>query len=363
VAVAGSTSAFSNHLVKMVNPLPTIVRHVALELPDDAAIAEAAEILQSGGLVAFPTETVYGLGANALDAAAVERIFLAKGRPSNNPVIVHVADAADARELTSAWPVEAEKLAAAFWPGPLTLVLPKRDTIPDIITAGGSTVGVRVPAHPVALALLRAAQIPLAAPSANRSMQVSPTTAQHVLSSLNGRIEMVLDAGPTSGGLESTVLDLTVDPPRILRPGLVTIAQLQVAIGPIASVTEAKVATAEPLRSPGQLERHYAPKAWLICCADSPEVLVNKLLGDVKKVGWLRLTQYGKLPTKPADGRLQIIEMPADAAQYSHRLYAALHELDDAGVESIVVDLPPATDEWLAVHDRLRRASSPENVQ
>src|SRR5262249_54199520 len=153
----------------------------------------------------------------ALDAAAVEKIFLAKGRPANNPVIVHVADAVGARQLTAIWPEIAEQLAAAFWPGPLTLVLPKRDSVPSVVTAGGPTVGLRVPGHPVALALLQATQIPLAAPSANRSMRVSPTTAQHVLAGLAGRVEMVLDAGPTSGGLESTVLDLTTTPPRLLR--------------------------------------------------------------------------------------------------------------------------------------------------
>src|SRR5262245_392133 len=185
--LAALTSACSKQLAEMFNPHSTILRQVSLENPDAAIIAKATGILHRGGLVAFPTETVYGLGANALDAAAVEKIFLAKGRPANNPVIVHVADAAAARKLATHWPEIAEKLSSAFWPGPLTLVLPKQDTIPSIVTAGGGTVAVRVPAHPVALALLKAAQIPLAAPSANRSTQVSPTTAQHVLTSLTGR--------------------------------------------------------------------------------------------------------------------------------------------------------------------------------
>jgi L-threonylcarbamoyladenylate synthase len=343
----------------MVNPLPTIVRRVSPEKPDDAAIAEAAEILRRGGLVAFPTETVYGLGANALNAAAVERIFLAKGRPANNPVIVHVADAAAARELTSTWPSTAEKLAAAFWPGPLTLVLPKRDAIPDIVTAGGPTVGIRVPAHPVALALLQSVQLPLAAPSANRSLQVSPTTAQHALSGLGGRVELIIDAGPTSGGLESTVLDLTVDPPRLLRPGLVTTTQLEAVIGPIASAASQMPATKVPLRSPGQLERHYAPRARLIGCTIASEARVKELLDGVNQVGWLRLTPGGTVSNERPDSGLRIVEMPRDAAQYSRRLYSALHDLDDAGVQWIVVDLPPVTDEWLAVHDRLRRASTP----
>ncbi len=348
----------------MFNPHPTIVRQVSLESPEPAIIAEAADILRRGGLVAFPTETVYGLGANALDAAAVEKIFLAKGRPANNPVIVHVADAAAAQQLTTVWPNVAQRLAAAFWPGPLTLVLPKRAEVPSIVTAGGSTVGVRVPAHPVALALLQTAQIPVAAPSANRSMQVSPTTAQHVFSGLEGRIELVLDAGPTSGGLESTVLDLTVSPPKLLRPGLVTFAQLQQAIGPIVANTAEKPtkseslnAAAEPAKSPGLQQRHYAPRAELIRSVAPSDTLVQNLLHQVKKVGWLRLG-IGDTPFLQNKSQIQIIEMPFNAADYSKRLYAAFHELDHAGFDCIVVDLPPETDEWLAVHDRLRRASS-----
>ncbi|MCC7085183.1 MAG: threonylcarbamoyl-AMP synthase [Pirellulales bacterium] len=340
----------------MVNPPATAIGHGSLKKPNEATIADAAEILRRGGLVAFPTETVYGLGANALDASAVGKIFRAKGRPANNPLIVHVADAAAARQLTLAWPAAAEQLAAAFWPGPLTLVLPKRPAIPDMVTAGGATVGIRVPAHPVALALLTTATIPLAAPSANRSMQVSPTTAQHVQSGLEGHVELILDAGPTSGGLESTVLDLTVDPPRILRPGLVTVAQLQRVVGPIEANP---ISTSQPRRSPGLLQRHYAPKATLICCAESSETLIEQLLNDDQRVGWLRLAHQEARSTDFADGRLQIVEMPADAVQYSRRLYATLHDLDDAGVQWIVVDTPPSTDEWLAVRDRLSRASTP----
>ncbi len=211
----------------------TVVRQVSAEHPQEAAIAEAAEVLRRGGLVALPTETVYGLGANALEAGAVQAIFAAKERPPRNPVIVHVADAEAARALAAAWPERAGQLAERFWPGPLTLVLPKRPVVPDIVTAGGATVGLRVPAHRVALALLKAADVPIAAPSANRSSRVSPTTAAHVLADLEGRIDMILDAGPTSGGLESTVLDLTVEPPRVLRPGLVSVAQLEEVIGPV----------------------------------------------------------------------------------------------------------------------------------
>ena len=193
-------------------------------------------MLRGGGLAAFPTETVYGLGANALDAAAVARIFAAKGRPANNPLIVHLADAAQVREIAADWPESASRLAERFWPGPLTLVLPRRDIVPDIVTARGPTVAVRVPAHPVAQALLRAAALPLAAPSANRSTELSPTRAEHVLRGLEGRIDLLLDGGPTAGGIESTVLDVTIMPPRLLRPGLIGVAQLEAVIGPLMRV-------------------------------------------------------------------------------------------------------------------------------
>src|SRR5262249_53360113 len=184
--------------------------------PQGAIIGEAAAILRRGGLVAFPTETVYGLGASALDPAAVARIFAAKGRPPNNPLIVHVAHAGQARQSTAQWRPSADPLPGAFWPGPLSIVLPRGLCVPDIVTAGGATVAIRVPAHPVALALLREADLALAAPSANRSSYLSPTRAEHVVKGLSGRVDLVLDAGPTSGGLESTVLDLTTSPPRLL---------------------------------------------------------------------------------------------------------------------------------------------------
>src|SRR4051794_39087740 len=206
--------------------------------PDPADVAVAAAVLHRGGLVAFPTETVYGLGANALDAAAVARIFAAKGRPATNPLIVHVAAAEHVWSVAADWPAVAARLAERFWPGPLTLVLPKAAAVPDAVTAGGPTVAVRVPAHPVALALLRAAGVPLAAPSANRSTELSPTTAGHVLHGLGGRIDLVLDAGPTAGGIESTVLDVTTNPPRLLRPGLVTPAMIEAVIGPIRRASE-----------------------------------------------------------------------------------------------------------------------------
>lgn len=330
------------------------MRRVSADRPEPAIIGEAADVLRRGGLVAFPTETVYGLGANALDDAAVQSIFEAKGRPTNNPIIVHVADAAAARELVSNWPERAERLAELFWPGPLTLVLPRQPSIPGVVTARGPTVGVRVPAHPVALALVKAAGIPIAAPSANRSARVSATTAEHVLRGLKGRVDLVLDGGPTPGGLESTVLDLTSNPPRLLRPGLVSVDDLEAVIGP---VEVAGLPKGEQLRSPGMLERHYAPRVALVGVEGSAEGYVAQLLKDGKRIGWLRLIRKAEGGRRKAEHGVVEIEMPDDVAAYSARLYAALHELDDAGVGCIVVDLPPQQDQWMAVRDRLRRAA------
>jgi L-threonylcarbamoyladenylate synthase len=322
--------------------------------PEPERIARAAEILRGGGLVAFPTETVYGLGANALDRAAIGRVFAAKGRPANNPIIVHVPDAAAALSLVADWPLAAERLAARFWPGPLTLVLFKSEKVPGEVTAGGPTVAVRVPAHPVALALLKAADIPLAAPSANRSSRLSPTRATHVLRDLAGRIDLLLDGGPTAGGLESTVLDLTSMPPRLLRPGLVSVRDIEAVIGPILHAQGPLVAD-QPLRSPGQLPRHYAPRASLECVpTDEAERRVQELRRAGQRVGWVRLSEK---PAKTADAELVVV-LPAQAPGYAAGLYDALHALDDAGVDRIVVELPPNGEEWLAIHDRLRRASA-----
>ena len=201
--------------------------------PEAATIARAAALLGQGRLVCFPTETVYGLGANALDPAAVNRIYEAKGRPAHNPLIVHVADAAAAQRLVTAWPEAAERLAAKWWPGPLTLVLPKSREVPTEVTAGLGTVAIRVPAHPVALALLKAAGVPVAAPSANRSGELSPTTAEHVQRSLGDLVPMILDAGPTTVGIESTVIDLSDRAPVLLRPGMVTREEIEALIGPV----------------------------------------------------------------------------------------------------------------------------------
>jgi L-threonylcarbamoyladenylate synthase len=365
-------------------------------LPVDAdAIARAASILRAGGLVAFPTETVYGLGANAQDTNAVAKIFAAKGRPASNPLIVHVADITEAKQLVSAWPAIANTLAQRFWPGPLTLVLPRAVQVPDSVTAGGPTIAIRIPAHPVALALLHACRLPLAAPSANRSTQLSPTTAQHVMRGLSDSIDLLLDAGPTTGGLESTVLDVTTDPPRLLRPGLITVAQIEAAIGPITY--QANADAAEVARSPGQMARHYAPRTPLQIASDS-HVLVEALNTKGSRLGWvtylpspLPLYSGGEgpgvrglvspiihdvqpndaIPPHPnplppstgGEGAPQVwrILLPADPLSYAARLYAALHQLDAAGLDRIIVETPPTGDDWLAIHDRLQRASEPHS--
>ena len=318
--------------------------------PDPAAIAEAARALRDGRLVAFPTETVYGLGAHGLDARAVERIYEAKGRPAYNPVILHVADAQAARGLAAHWPAAAEGLAARYWPGPLTLVLRRAAIVPDIATAGLDAVGIRVPAHPVALALLVAAQIPVAAPSANRSTELSPTSADHVARALGDRVDVLLDGGDTTLGIESTVLDLTGERPVLLRPGLLTREELELLIGPIDLPAHQPEGDA-PRRAPGQLERHYAPRAEL------EVVPADELL---ERVGRATDALTGVLPRTvhvgPRDG-LVVIRMPASPRLYAHRLYAALHELDDQGCRHVFVEAVPTEATWEGVRDRLARAS------
>jgi L-threonylcarbamoyladenylate synthase len=311
--------------------------------PAPGAIAEAAAVLRLGGLVAIPTETVYGLAADATNPEAVARIFAAKGRPSFNPLIVHVSDPAMARRCVAAWPGRAEQLAARFWPGPLTMVLPRSPIVPDEVTGGLGTVGVRMPAHPVARALIAAVGRPLAAPSANRSTGVSPTLARHVLKDLDGRIDLVLDAGPTPLGLESTVADLTVEPPRVLRPGAITAEQL-------GATTLDVHAPARPA-SPGLLAVHYAPR--------TPAVRVEpEALAELTWPAAATLIVLGTpdLPPIPAQVRRHDLPEPEAAARNFYRL---LHESDEAGVDLLVLVPPPDRPVWRAIRDRLRRATRP----
>ena len=320
--------------------------------PEAAALRQAAETLRRGGLVAFPTETVYGLGAHALDPDAVARIYAAKGRPGYNPLIVHVADAYAARALTSAWPREADALAAAFWPGPLTLVLPKNDAVPDAVTAGLPSVALRVPAHPVAHALLRMAALPVAAPSANRSTEVSPTTAQHVVRSLGERVDVIVDGGPCPVGIESTVLSLAGPVPTLLRPGTISVDDLRPVIGDVLLPSSSPdAAAARP--SPGMLDRHYAPRAELRLF----ESMENARLpggSDAKTaavlIGPPRLTA---IPPE-----MDVVRMPESPAEYASALYGTLHDLDEQGYARVWVQQPPDAPAWAGVRDRLRRAAT-----
>jgi L-threonylcarbamoyladenylate synthase len=319
-------------------------------------IAEAAAVIRAGGLVAFPTETVYGLGANALDEAAARRVFAAKERPADDPLIVHLASPADLASVAVRRPPWLDELAARFWPGPLTLVLARAAAVPLVVTAGGETVAVRVPSHPAARALIEAAGVPIAAPSANRFGRTSPTTAAHVLEDLDGRIEMVLDGGPTEVGLESTVLDLTSDPPVVLRPGGVTVEQLRAVLGDHLAVGGATVA--DP-RSPGTHLRHYAPRARLDlfdgpgaarAAADHAERLVR----EGRRVGAL-LFAGDPIPDR-AD--VHVLGDPPE-----RWLYAGLRSLDAAGVEVIVARMPAPDGLGLALRDRLRRAAEGRVLQ
>lgn len=321
------------------------VRAVDPRAPADAAVQEAAARIRAGGLVAFPTETVYGLGAHALDADAVRAIFTAKGRPATNPVIVHVTDARAARALVRTWPALAERAAAAFWPGPLTLVLPRAEGVPDAVTAGLDAVALRVPAHPVAQALLAASGVPIAAPSANRSNAVSPTTAAHVQASLGARAGLILDGGPCAVGLESTVLDLTGAAPVVLRPGGVPLGALREVLGTV-TLAARRVAENEARVAPGQMARHYAPGARVQLYHGAPPAPVATPFGAIVRTG-------------DVPGATPLVRLPADPAGYGRGLYAALHAVDAAGCQAVLVELPPMDDAWAAVHDRLSRAAAP----
>ncbi|HEV8633595.1 MAG TPA: L-threonylcarbamoyladenylate synthase [Chloroflexota bacterium] len=324
------------------------------------AVREAAEVIRRGGLVAFPTETVYGLGANALDDAAVRRVFVAKERPADDPLIVHLASAADLAAVCARLPPDLADLARRFWPGPLTVVLPRGPAVPPSVTAGGETVAVRVPAHPVARSLIEAAERPIAAPSANRFARPSPTTAEHVLQDLDGRIDLVLDDGPTPLGVESTVLDLTGGQPRILRPGGVTAEQLQAVLGD--RLAAPAVQTADR-RSPGTAERHYSPRARLDLF-DGPGAAAAvarraaELAARGERVGVLAFAG-DPVAVAPPPGVLVETLGPEDALdEAARRLYAALRALDARGVDAIVGRMPRPGGLGLALRDRLRRAAS-----
>ena len=330
--------------------------------PADLGLQEAAELIRRGDLVAFPTETVYGLGADAGNASAIEKIYQVKGRPANNPLIVHVPDVAAAQSYSAGFSPIAVAFAQAFWPGPLTLVLPRNDRICPAVSAGKTTVAIRCPSNPVAQELLRAAGRPIAAPSANRSGHTSPTTAQHVYDELAGRIALILDGGACGVGLESTVVDVTGTSPAILRPGAVTQAMLARCLAaagfstPVAVLTKhAGNSTNEPLDSPGQLESHYAPRTAAYRFYASDLRRLNAYLPTMRnqRIGMLCLESFAA----PA-GLAKILVLPAAEQACARALYGALRELDTAGCDVLLIQCPEnSVGVWAAIEDRLRRAT------
>ncbi|MBV8488426.1 MAG: threonylcarbamoyl-AMP synthase [Planctomycetaceae bacterium] len=320
--------------------------------PSPQALEEAASILRGGGLVAFATETVYGLGAVATNSAAVERIFQAKGRPAGNPLIVHLEEIDQARPYVADWPESAACLAAQFWPGPLTLVLRRSSLIPPVVSAGRETVALRVPVTKVARMLIAAAGQPLAAPSANTSNRISPTCAAHVLADLDGRIEMVLESGHTSIGLESTVLDLTTYPPRILRPGPIGPEEIERGLGRGDRVefSHHDPSSAQAPVSPGMLPRHYAPLTRAIRLESARE-LANLACPERTAVV---VFAKPELPDLPGFAQRVDLEDPETAGR---SLYSIMHRLDECGLELIVVVMPPDLPAWRTIRDRLIRAA------
>ena len=316
---------------------------------------QAAELLRAGGIIALPTETVYGLAANALDSKAVSKIFKVKGRPANNPIIVHVANIEMAKRCVVKWPTIADKLAKSFWPGPLTLVLPRANEIPDIVTAGGATVGIRWPSHPFIQAVIRECGFPLAAPSANLSSRVSPTNAGHVRKQLGGKIPLIVDGGQSQVGIESTVLDLTVSPPRILRPGMIHVKSLAAVCGPIQN---SKLKTKNlALRSPGLLEKHYSPKAKLLVLNWRDDADLRSQLSTFNfHPSTCFIIAHTHLPS--AEGFMLVSVIPHDAEAFARAIYAELHRCDEMGAKLIVVEAPPVAPEWSGIADRLRRAAA-----
>lgn len=311
-----------------------------------AQIHAAVAALRRGEVIGLPTETVYGLAADATQVDAVRRIFALKGRPADHPLIVHVAGAEALETWTSAPSPLAKRLADAFWPGPLTLILPRSARVPDVVTGGQDTVGLRCPDHPVALALLREFGGGLAAPSANRFGRISPTSAAHVRAEFPSGVDIVLDGGDCEVGIESTILDLSSDTPRILRPGRISAGQIEALIGPVAQDR-----SEHSPRASGTLEAHYAPRTPLLVLpgpALRREATEQSAFG--KRIGLLALDD---LPANAVG-----ISLPREPRAYAHGLYAALRELDAQGHQLLLVEQPPEGGDWLAVQDRLRRASA-----
>lgn len=323
-----------------------------------AAVEQAAARLAAGDVVAVPTETVYGLAAHALNPDAVARLFALKGRPAHNPIIVHVASATMARACSSAWPPLADALGAAFWPGPLTLVVPRSEQIPPLVTAGGSTVGVRWPQHPFMQAVIRRCGFPLAAPSANLANRLSPTSARHVQAQLGDVLPLIVDGGDCNVGIESTVVDVTGPTPVILRPGMIAEPEiLRAAASSLPITTPTPPDPGNVLRSPGQLERHYAPRARLVVWSwKEEEDLLRQLSGIDLPGSNIHVLAHTRIPLS---GRLSHVKLiPDDPEAFARALYAELHRCDEEGAEMIVVEALPEGPAWMGIADRLRRATA-----
>lgn len=350
--------------------IDTKIVHIDPFHPEQEIIEQAAEMIRGGAVVVFPTETVYGLGADALQPSALERIFAAKGRPFNDPLIVHIAEEQTLERLTTSIPELARKLADVFWPGPLTMILPRNPLVPLLVTAGLDTVAVRMPRHPVALALIRVAGTPVAAPSANRFMHVSPTTAQHVYADLHGRVPLILDGGPCEVGVESTVLDMCAPVPTILRPGGVSIEALRRVL-PDVQLAPPKKATsddgdAEPttqFASPGQMLTHYAPTVPLLLFDGSTEAMRSTILAEAKR----RVEQGERVGVLVADEDVRafqesgaVVHALGDATnpqQVATSLFAGLRQLENAGVQVILCRNFDTHGLGLAIRDRLLKAA------
>ncbi|MBY0495649.1 MAG: threonylcarbamoyl-AMP synthase [Cyanobacteria bacterium] len=350
--------------------MKTRVIKVDRDRPDPAAIEEAAAALRDGKLVAFPTETVYGLGAHALDTDAVQKIFDAKERPANDPLIVHIAHIGQVNQCAVGMPAGARKLGLSFWAGPLTLVLQKKPEVPDLVTAGLPSVALRVPSHRVARALMETAGIPIAAPSANRFSRPSPTTAAHVIADLDGRVGLILDGGPTDIGLESTIVDFTADPPVLRRPGGITFEQVH-SLVPEVVVQTVQGSDDQPQPAPGQMGRHYAPRAELTLYEGPAAAVVPRVAADVRtaaaggdRVGILAPEEdlsaiapeiagrasAGRIETSPYGSR-------GDLDRSARELYASIRALDATGVAKIFAIGVGSDGLARAIHDRLMRAA------
>jgi L-threonylcarbamoyladenylate synthase len=323
---------------------------------DDAAIDYAANLLRQGRLVAFPTETVYGLGADASNSDAVRRIFQAKGRPADHPLIVHIPSADSLNDWALTVPDAAKQLAARFWPGPLAMILNKRPEVPLIVTGGQQTVGLRMPDHPVALRLLRAFGGGIAAPSANRFCRISPTQAAHVEEELGDAVDLILDGGACQVGVESTIVDLSGNRPKLLRPGHITRLEIEAVLQTelIIVSPQSEQTNQQEVRAPGMMAVHYAPSTMaMLCPADRLTEIIQELTLREKRIGILAYN------LDQAENRLtRVIRMPEQAEDYAQALYTSLRELDSLQLDMILVEKPPNTEAWQAINDRLCKATS-----